>query len=154
MKTSTAEKLEPVVLADIHKPVKDIVGISPGIWPGNTAHRIGSYYLSLRTLDLEQGQTGKFSSLPEFWVFERADIHGLEPPDRELKLEIILGNSGTVGTFVIPEGKNHSLCKHRQSGLAGSYLGNQDILLKLHSDPPKEGRIVINFCGYLIEPWR
>ncbi|PJE79283.1 hypothetical protein CI610_01748 [invertebrate metagenome] len=141
-------------------PIKDIQGITPGLWPNNPLHRIGSYYLNLQTVHLQEGEIGKFSNLPEYWVFERLDVHGLNPPDQDMELEVLIGGNGngepteTVGTFFIPKGKTCSVCRTRQETLTGRYIGSRDIYLKMHRKPAKEGRIVINFSGYLIEPWR
>ena len=83
--------------------------------------------------------------------------------DRAIDLDVLADYQNEprrLDTFMVP-----SNSKHVSRGInddvflgerveAGSYMGRERVYLRFHNEPLTTGRIVINFVGYLIEPWR
>ena len=138
-------------------PVVDLTSDITGQWPGNTPHRIGHFYFNLNKLTLSQGQKALIGSTAENFVFERADIHGIEAPETTTDIELLLEDGDNLGRFVMEE-SSKNVKRVREDDLwqiqPGTFMSKKRIFLKLNNQPAQKGRIVINFVGYLIEPWR
>ena len=135
-------------------PPVDITDLSIASWPGNTPHRVGSYFFNLNKMNLQKDQSGLLGSFQDYFIFERADLHCIEPTNADLDIEILMNNKESLGRFNINSGE---LTVSRQSESeipSGSRVSRKDIYLRLHSDKPEKGRLLISMVGYLIEPWR
>ena len=84
-------------------PVVDLTGEITGQWPGNTSHRTGHFYFNLNKLTLSEGQKALIGSTAENFVFERADIHGIEAPETTTDIELLLEDGDNLGRFVMEE---------------------------------------------------
>ena len=155
---SQPENTEPAAL-----PVADLTGKVTGLWPGNPPNRSGNFYFDLNRLELEAGQMGLLGSLCENFVFERVDVHLISEAESDFCLEILADyptEPVSLDTFVVPaQSKQVSRVMNGEAlqaekMLAGTFMGRKRAWLKFHNALPKQGRIVINFIGYLIEPWR
>ena len=135
-------------------PVVDITDVPIDSWPGNTPHRVGSYYFNLNRIKLQTSQSGLLGRSQDYFVFERADVHGIESPDVDLDIELLLNNTDSLGRFTITQGETIAERETDSTVKAGSYQSKQDIYLKLHGAKPEKGRVLVNLVGYLIEPWR
>lgn len=128
-----------------------------GLWPGNPPNRSGNFYFDLNRLELQPGQIGLLGNLCENFVFERVDVHMISPAEHELELEILQDGKQTMDRFLV---SGNSLKTERSHDpelwrvQSGTFLGKKPVYLKLYDECPKQGRMVINFVGYLIEPWR
>lgn len=141
------------VEAAIHPPV-DITDLAIVSWPGNTPHRVGSYYFNLNKMNLQQNQSGLLGNFQDYFIFERADLHCIEPTDTDLDIEILMDNKESLGRFTISQGQ-HSVNRQSESEVhSGTPVSREDIFLRLHSSKPEKGRLLISMVGYLIEPWR
>lgn len=149
---------EPVAF----KPA-DLTGKVNGLWPGNPPHRTGSFYFDLNRLELEPEQIGLIGNLAENFVFERVDVHMIRAADSAIVLDVLADYQDKprrLDTFMVP-----SNSKHVSRGMnddvflgerveAGTFMGRKRVYLQFHNAPLTTGRMVINFVGYLIEPWR
>ncbi len=155
---------EPVVES---APVKqaDLSGKVTGLWPGNPPHRSGNFYFDLNRLELAPGQIGLIGSLAENFVFERVDVHLIREADSNICLEVLADYPEapkSLDTFMVPSNSKHvsrgmnsdALQAEKEKVEAGTFLGRKRAYLRFHNAPPTTGRMVINFVGYLIEPWR
>ena len=83
------------------KPTKDLTGTLSGNWPGNPAQRTGSYYINLHKMDMKAGEMALLGAFPEGFVYERADVHGLEETDAIFQVELTMESGGSLGIFHI-----------------------------------------------------
>ncbi len=139
------------------QPVADLTSEISGQWPGNTPHRVGHFYFNLDKLTLSEGQKALIGSTAENFVFERVDAHGIEAPNVTTDIEIMLDDGNSMGRFVMEE--SSKLVKRVRNDnptgvMAGSFMSKKKIFLQMNNPPVEKGRIVVNFVGYLIEPWR
>lgn len=148
LEETTKENLEP------EANVKDITEAARGIWPGNTPHRVGSYYFDLHKLGLKAGETGLFCALPEGFVYERLDVHGIESPNAPLKIELKLDNKESMGLFHQKQGELAVNQVSESDVHPGTYSGKKKIFIRSENDMPDKGRILVSFVGYQIESWR
>ncbi len=157
-----APYVAPGVLSDNLQPA-DLTRTVNGLWPGNPPNRTGNFYFDLNRLALEPGQIGLLGSLCENFVFERVDVHMISEADSEICLEVLADypeEPVSLDSFLVPgqcrqvsRGKNGEALQ-AEKVQAGTFMGRKRAWLKFHNELPKQGRIVINFVGYLIEPWR
>ena len=136
-----------------HLPV-DITDLAIASWPGNTPHRVGSYFFNLSKMKLQKDQSGLLGNFQDYFIFERADLHCIEPTDINLDIEILMDNKESLGRFNINNGE-FIVSRQSESEIpSGSRVSRKDIYLRLHSVKPEKGRLLISMVGYLIEPWR
>jgi hypothetical protein len=141
------------------KVIKDLTEATNGLWPGNTPHRVGSYYCNLHKLNLKAGEVGLLCAMPEGFVFERVDVHGLELASDNVQIELELQDlplqeSGSMGIFHMDK-ETTSVKKIADSNVyPGQYASKKQVYLKSVHDIPDKGRLLISFIGYQIEPWR
>ena len=135
-------------------PPVDITDLAIVNWPGNTPHRVGSFFFNLSKMKLETNQSGLLGNFQDYFIFERADLHCIEPTDTYLDIEILMDNKESLGRFTITQGW-YSVNRQSESEIhSGRRVSREDIYLRLHSNKPKKGRLLISMVGYLIEPWR
>lgn len=141
----------------------DLTGKVNGLWPGNPPHRSGNFYFDLNRLELEPEQIGLIGNLADNFVFERVDVHMIREADRAIDLDVLADyqeEPRRLDTFIVPlNSKNVSRGMNDEVFLgerveAGTFMGRKRVYLRFHNAPPTTGRMVINFVGYLIEPWR
>ena len=156
--TETPMVVEPVPI----KPV-DLTGKVNGLWPGNPPHRSGNFYFDLNRLELESGQIGLIGNLADNFVFERVDVHLIREADSDIWFEVLADypeNPKSLDKFIIPSNSKHVSRSINGDTLqedkvkAGTFMGRKRVYLRFYDAPPTTGRMVINFVGYLIEPWR
>ncbi len=148
---------ENTKIRETQKPVVDLTGEISGQWPGNTPHRVGHFYFNLDKLTLSEGQKALIGSTAENFVFERVDAHGIEAPNVTTDIEIMLDDGDSMGRFVMEESSKlvKRVRNDKPTGvMAGSFMSKKKIFLQMNNPPVEKGRIVVNFVGYLIEPWR
>lgn len=137
---------------------KDLSGIFTGLWPGNPSQRTGNFFINLAMLDLKEGQTGVIGYFPPNFVFERVDVHLIASnDDKHLKFSVYVGRNFPaceLGTFEIAADLSDVIRKKSNTLEPGICVGNKNIYLYADSPIPDEGRILITFVGYQIEPWR
>ncbi len=153
----TVEVIDPAPeQRDDPKPA-DLTHAVNGLWPGNPPNRSGNFYFDLNRLELKPGQTGLLGNLCENFVFERVDVHMIRPADSGFSLELLLDDQQWLDGFNIePESLKTQRSEPAKLGRVqpGTFLGKQRVYLTVNDELPKQGRMVINFVGYLIEPWR
>ncbi len=133
---------------------KDLTSAATGIWPGNTPHRVGSYYCNLHKLNLKAGEAGLLCAMPEGFVFERVDVHGLEQASEDIQIELELQDNGSMGIFHMDK-ETEVIRQIAESNVyPGQYASKKQVYLKSDHDIPDKGRLLISFIGYQIEPWR
>ena len=151
---SAKPKPKPEPEPEPETTTKDLTGTVPGLWPGNPTSRIGSYYFNLQKLPLDKGETGLLCALPECFVFERMDMHGIAAPDTPLEIELTLEKFGSAGVFRIEQGQKTV----RQTALSnvnpGTHAGKHHVFITAIQKIPDKGRILLNIIGYQIQPWR
>lgn len=153
--------LEPVTLSDPPPPT-DLTSVVNGLWPGNPPMRIGSFYFDLNRLALAPGQAGLLGNLCENFIFERVDLHLLSPPDDDWGFDIELLDTTFLGGFhgygalneVHWHGANDEALSQLMSVEPGTGLSKERVYLRPQYPLPKQGRMLLSFLGYLIEPWR
>ena len=133
---------------------KDLTGTIPGLWPGNPLGRIGSYYFNLQKLQLFAGETGLLCALPECFVFERMDIHGIAAPDTPLEIELTLEQFGSAGIFRMEQGQKTVQQTALSKVTPGTSAGKHQVFITALKKVPDKGRILLNIIGYQIQPWR
>lgn len=157
-----APYVAPWVLSDAPKPA-DLTGAIQGLWPGNPPNRSGNFYFDLNRLELAIGQTGLLGNLCENFVFERVDVHMIRPAECDFSMDILYEVNescvNTLDSFKVNKNSRSVVRATREKLYAGqpscgTYMGKQKVYLRLNDELPKQGRLVINFVGYLIEPWR
>ena len=153
----------PMVVEPVPIKPADLTGKVNGLWPGNPPHRSGNFYFDLKRLELEPGQIGLIGSLADNFVFERVDVHLIREADSDICLEVLADypdDPANLDTFMVPSNSKHVSRGMNGDALqaekveAGTFLGRKRAYLRFHNAPPTTGRMVINFVGYLIEPWR
>ena len=143
-----------ITVAAVDHPPVDITDLAIASWPGNTPHRVGSYFFNLNKMKLQKDQSGLLGNFQDYFIFERADLHCIETTDRNLDIEILMDNKESLGRFTINAGES-SVSRQSESEIpSGSRVSKENIYLRLHSDKPETGRLLISMVGYLIEPWR
>ena len=155
------EKADKTAKTGKAKPADaDLTHVLSGLWPGNPPHRAGSWYIDLKRLALEAGQTGLIGTVAANFVFERVDVHCLSPANTPLKLEILTdadtveGQKESMALFLVSEGNVVRDPDYSNKHLTGCYLGGNPVYCRVLDPVPTTGRIVITMVGYLIEPWR
>ena len=146
--------MSAVTVEAVNLPPVDITNLAIASWPGNPPHRVGSYFFNLNKMNLKKDQSGLLGNFEDYFIFERADLHCIELTDADLDIEILMDNKESLGRFTI---KNGGFAVSRQSESeipSGSRVSREDIYLRLHSNKPKKGRLLMSLVGYLIEPWR
>ena len=143
-----------ITVEAVDLPPVDITDLAIASWPGNTPHRVGSYFFNLRKMKLQKYQSGLLGNFQDYFIFERADLHCIEPTDTDLDIEILMGNKESLGRFTINSGEFTVRRQSESEILSGSRVSREDIYLRLHNDKPEKGRLLISMVGYLIEPWR
>lgn len=147
---------DDVTVAEV-LPEADLTHLVNGLWPGNPPNRSGNFYFDLNRLELQPEQIGLLGNLCENFVFERVDVHMIRPAEHEFELEILQYDKQTMERFLVSGNAQKTERSHDPvlwRVQPGTFLGKQPVYLKLHDECPKQGRMVINFVGYLIEPWR
>ena len=146
--------VETVSESSVAEPIQDITDVTNGLWPGNPPNRVGSYYCNLHKMNLKAGEKGLFCALPEGFVLERADVHGIEVPDNDLQINIQLEGMGSVGIF--HQKKDQLMVKQiaESQVFPGEHVGHTNVYIRAEKDIPDKGRILISFVGYQIETWR
>lgn len=146
----------PAVCRDPDSQPTDLTGTVNGLWPGNPPNRSGNFYFDLNRLDLQPGQMGLLGNLCENFVFERVDVHLIRPAEKSFNLELLLNAVDQLGVFRINPEK--PMVQRLETSMRfispGVFMGKEKVYLKVKDELPKQGRMVINFVGYLIEPWR
>ena len=156
-----APYLAPGTLSDPPPPT-DLTSVVNGLWPGNPPLRIGSFYFDLNRLALEPKRAGLLGSLCENFIFERVDLHLLSPPDDDWSFDIELFDTTFLGGFhgygalneVHWHGANDEALSQLMSVDPGTGLSKERVYLRPRCPLPKQGRMLLSFLGYLIEPWR
>ena len=156
-----APYVAPGVLID-SPLVADLTNSVTSLWPGNPPIRIGSFYFDLNRLDVADGQPGLLGNLCENFVFDRVDLHLLSVPDADWSFDIELSDSRFLGGFhgngaineVICHGMSDEWHIHISTILPGTCLSNKRVYLRPNCSVPTNGRMLLSFIGYLIEPWR
>lgn len=138
---------------------KDLTKAVSGLWPGNTPHRVGSYYCSLQKLELKGGEAGILCAMPEGFVFERVDVHGLEAATEDVQIELELQKDpllerASMGIFHMDKGTTSVRQIAENTVYPGLHVSKKQVYLRSGYDIPDKGRLLISFIGYQIEPWR
>lgn len=149
---------EPVLIKSV-----DLTSKVNGLWPGNPPHRSGNFYFDLNRLELEPEQIGLIGNLADNFVFERVDVHMIRAADSAIALDVLADYQEEpirLDTFMIPSNSKHVSRSYNdvvylgERVEAGTFMGRKRVYLRFHNAPLTTGRMVINFVGYLIEPWR
>ena len=156
-----APYVAPGVLID-SPLVADLTNSVTSLWPGNPPIRIGSFYFDLNRLDVAAGEPGLLGNLCENFVFERVDLHLLSVPDADWSFDIELSDTRFLAGFHGDGLDNEVICHgmsceghiHINTVLPGTLLSNKRVYLRPDSPVPTNGRMLLSFIGYLIEPWR
>lgn len=156
-----APYIAPGVLID--SPfVTDLTNSVTSLWPGNPPIRIGSFYFDLNRLDVVTDESGLLGNLCENFVFERVDLHLLFVPDSDWNFDIELADNRFLSGFhgngakkeVFCHGMSDEYHTHSSTVLPGTCLSNERVYLRPNCSVPANGRMLLSFIGYLIEPWR
>ena len=135
-------------------PVVDLSLLSNEHWPANYIFRKSSIYLNIEEITLATDQSARLLQTPEGFVLERIDIAVIKPAVVDLSLKFVV-ESGDISQFAIDAGSSMVERKETDGLQAGYYLPETWInLVNLGDKPEGEGRLVMSFIGYLIEPWR
>ncbi len=145
----TMDKIKATAIA-----TKDLTGTISGNWPGNPAQRTGSYYITLHKMNMKAGEVALLGSFPEGFVYERADVHGLEAPNEAVQIKLTLEDCGELGIFHINKGKTFAAQISESDVYSGVHAEKKKVYLQTENATPTQGRILITFVGYQIEPWR
>ena len=156
-----APHVAPGVLID-SPLVADLTNSVTSLWPGNPPVRIGSFYFDLNRLDMAVNEPGLLGTLCENFIFERVDLHLLSVPDADWSFDIELADSSFLGGFhgngaineVICHGMSDEWHVHISTILPGTCLSKKGVYLRSNCSVPTNGRMLLSFIGYLIEPWR
>ena len=137
--------------------IKDLTESIIGRWPGNPSQRQGSFSINLKRLNLKNGEVGMLGYFPEGFVFERVDMHSFSSFDKDLNIEFLIGTKTPetlLEVFYMSTSTGKTSRQIKNSPKSGCCVGNQNIYLKMMSDIPNDGRILVTFVGYMIETWR